>query len=166
MLLLTSIDYFFQVDIRTGVISWDNVEYLCQWQSQILNNAKFSEDLGISVVNNFIDVSENIKHVYDDVKLSENGGQLEPEDNKDVVTNEERRTQNVDGRRGKIANSAVHEHFYKVKIYHPTTKKPVNGAICKHCKDKFVSRVSTNLKRHLQTYHPVAFAEVESKYIF
>ena len=144
---------------------------MCQWQSQILNHAKFSEDLGVTIVNNFIDVSENIKHDNDDVKLGENGDQLKPEENKDVLMKDGRKmvelqTVQFTKKNGRIPNSAVHDHFHKVKIYHPTTKKPVNGAICKHCKDKFVSRVSTNLKRHLQTYHPVAFAEVESKYIF
>ena len=143
---------------------------MCQWQSQILNHAKFSEDLGVTIVNNFIDVSENIKHDNDDVKLSENGDQLKPEENKDVLMKDGRKmvelqTVQFTKKNGRIPNSAVHDHFHKVKIYHPTTKKPVNGAICKHCKGKFASRVSTNLKRHLQTYHPVAFAEVESKYI-
>ena len=136
-----------------------------------MNHAKFSEDLGVTIVNNFIDVSENIKHDNDDVKLSENGDQLKPEENKDVLMKDGRKmvelqTVQFTKKNGRIPNSAVHDHFHKVKIYHPTTKKPVNGAICKHCKSKFASRVSTNLKRHLQTYHPVAFAEVESKYIF
>ena len=144
---------------------------MCQWQSQILNHAKFSEDLGVTIVNNFIDVSENIKHDYDDVKLCENEDQLKPEENKNVLKKDGRKmvelqTVQFTKKNSRIANSAVHEHFHKVKIYHPTTKKPVNGAICKHCKGKFASRVSTNLKRHLQTYHPVAFAEVESKDIF
>ena len=144
---------------------------MCQWQSQILNHAKFSEDLGVTIVNNFIDVSESIKHDNDDVRLSENEDQLKPEENKIVLKRDdikmvELQTVQFTKKNGRIPNSAVHDHFHKVKIYHPTTKKPVNGAICKHCKDKFVSRVSTNLKRHLQTYHPVAFAEVESKYIF
>ena len=41
---------FFQAVIKTGDISWDNVDYLCQWQSQILNNVKFSEELNRAIL--------------------------------------------------------------------------------------------------------------------
>ena len=63
----------------------------------------------------------------------------------------------------RVKNSVIHEHFYKVKIYHPVSKKPVNGSICKYCKYKFTNRVSTNLKSHLMSKHPEAFEEVQSK---
>ena len=149
----------------------------------MLNNAKFSEDLGLTFVNSDLDISEQqIKQDNDDIELNENEyppeeneglpeenedppGENEglPEVNKDMITNTDSKIPTVKGRRSRIAKSVVHEHFYKVKIYHPVTKKPVPGAICRHCKDKFSSRISTNLKRHLKNYHPEAFKEVESK---
>jgi len=54
--------------IKTGDISWDNVDYLCQWQSQILNNVKFSEELNSSNTLD-LDYSEQVKKDPEDVKL-------------------------------------------------------------------------------------------------
>ena len=133
------------------------MDYLFQWQSQILNNAKFSEELGLNTIS--ID-TENIKQDIDDIKLCEIDDNLELEEDDVVVTNGDER---VDGRRAKINNSVVYEHFYKVKIFHPITKKPVNGAICKYCKTRFSTAASGNLKRHLGSYHPEVLKEVQSK---
>lgn len=63
----------------------------------------------------------------------------------------------------RLRRSAAHEHFHKVEILHPISKKPVQGAVCKHCKSTFSSRVSTNLKNHLLAKHPDAFEEVKRK---
>ena len=62
-----------------------------------------------------------------------------------------------------IRKSAVHEHYHRVKVLHPLTKKPVDGAVCKLCKSKFTSTVSTNLKSHLKGKHPEVYEEVMYK---
>ena len=136
------------------------MDYLGQWQSNILNNAKFSEDLGLTFVNSDIDISEqDIKQENDNNKSSENEGHLDGETIKDGKVHKV----DWDSRRGFKSVSSVHKHFYQVKIYHPVTKKPVNGAICKYCKDKFSCKASSNLKRHLSSKHPEIYKEVQSK---
>ena len=166
---MTSIDYFFQVDIKTGVISWDNVEYLCQWQSQILNNAKFSEETDLNI-NNYLDISHEIKQDNDDLKLNGNQENIESEENNNAILNEAETEQNlvypVTKQTKRVRNSAIHEHFHKVKIFHPVTKKPVNGSICKYCKAKFSNRISTNLKCHLMKKHPESYEAVKSKFVY
>ena len=137
------------------------MDYLGQWQSQILNNAKFSEDLGLAFVDNDLDISEQqIKQDIDEINPIENEGHLELDAGEDVVTNGD---VEMDDRRGKVTKSIVHKYFYQVKIYHPVTKKPVNGAICRYCKDKFTCKASTVLKRHLSYKHPEIYKEVQSK---
>ena len=125
-------------------------------------------------MNSDVDISEQeIKEDYDDVNgypQEENEDPPEekkdpPEENDDLLTNEDIKIPPLIKRRTRIAKSVVYEYFYEVKIFHPVTKKPVLGAICRHCKEKYASRISTNLKRHLKTYHPEAFKEVESKFL-
>ena len=54
----------------------------------------------------------------------------------------------------RIHKSAVHEHYQRVKILHPVTEKPIDGAICNYCKSKYATLVATNLKSHLKRKHP------------
>ena len=60
-------------------------------------------------------------------------------------------------------SSAVHEHFYQVKILHPKTSQPVKGSRCKYCDAKFSNRISSNLQTHLKVKHPEAYNEVICK---
>ena len=157
----------FQDVIKTGDISWDDVDYLCKWQSEILNNAKFSEEDPDLDINNYLQVSHHIKQDNDDCDLNKDEDQSEQNVNKDTFTDEDETEQDdpisIPVTCKRVKNSVIHEHFHKVKLYHPVSKKPVNGSICKYCKAKFTNRVSTNLKSHLMSKHPQAFEEVQSK---
>ena len=124
---------------------------MCQWQSQILNNSKFSEEVNIS---NNLEISEQIKQDYDDVNSIENEDESE-----NLVSI------GIKPKTKRVKSSAVHDHFDKIKIIHPTTKKTSDGSICKHCKAKLSNRISTNLKNHLKCKHPEVFDEVQSKQI-
>ena len=79
----------------------------------------------------------------------------------DAELNEEETDQKL-----RVRSSAVHEHFDKVQISHPKTKKIVDGSTCKYCKTVFINRVTTNLKCHLKSKHPEAFDEVNRKFLF
>ena len=154
----------FQEVIKTGEISWDNVDYLCHWQSQILNNVKFSEELQS---NNILDITEQIKHEHDDVEPNENVddlltdqfGERENQEEDEVSIDIKSKSSFIK----RVHKSAVHEHFDKVKMLHPTTNETLDGASCKYCKTNLVSRVATNLKAHLKAKHPEAYDEVQSK---
>ena len=166
--------------IESGETSWENVDYLGQWQSQILNNAIFSEEIERT---NDLDTSGDIEEKDDDnklmlmisdVKLIDSGVNLSDQVDHDenIVSNDGETSEYLNSivrkrksRRKcrKIASSSVHEHFKKIKIFHPVTKIPSAGSICKHCNVLFASRISSNLKRHLQSYHMEAFNEVENK---
>ena len=159
---------FFQAVIKTGDISWDNVDYLCQWQSQILNNVKFSEELNS---NNTLDVdySEQIKKDPEDVKPNENEEELidpiehgEVED--ETADNPVSISIKSSGKRSRSCyKSSVHDHFDKIKIINKETKKILEGSMCKYCKSKFTGRISTNLKDHINRKHPEVFDKVQSK---
>ena len=152
--------------MKTGDISWDNVDYLCQWQSQILNNIKFSVELHS---NNVLDISEQIKQEHDIVEPTENGDDITYafEDGEDEYEDENEVSKSVKSKlKGvkRLKKSSVHEHFDRIKIRHPKTNKTSDGAICKHCRSKFSNRISTNLKTHLKVKHPEAYDQVQSKY--
>ena len=84
----------FQDVIKTGDISWDDVDYLCQWQSQILNNAKFSEERDLNI-NNYLDISHEIKQDNDDLKLNGNQENIESEENNNALLNEDETEENI-----------------------------------------------------------------------
>ena len=159
---------FFQAVIKTGDISWDNVDYLCQWQSQILNNVKFSEELNS---NNTLDVdySEQIKKDPEDVKPNEieeelidpiEDGEVEDETADNLVSISIKSS----GKRARSCyKSSVHDHFDKIKIINKETKKILEGSMCKYCQSKFTGRISTNLKDHINRKHPEVFDKVQSK---
>ena len=57
--------------IKSGDVSWDNEEFFCQWQSQILIKAKLSGELDIE---KDCEIFEQIKSdVSEDVTVSETG---------------------------------------------------------------------------------------------
>ena len=161
---------FLQEIVKTGDVSWDNVDYFCHWQSQILNHAKFSGELEID---NYCDISDEVKYnINDDITSNENVDEsMDPIiDDEDLVTTENKDTENLVSisfklnRKQRVQRSAVHEHYNKVKIFHPDTEQHSDGSICKHCTAKFSNRVSTNLKLHLKSKHPEVFDEVQRKY--
>ena len=65
--------------------------------------------------------------------------------------------------RTSVKRSSVHDHFDKVNVQHPKTKKTRGGVICKYCRRQFAHRISSNLKSHLQHKQPEAFYEVYQK---
>ena len=64
---------------------------------------------------------------------------------------------------GRLFRSSVHEHFEKIQVSHPSSKKTVDGSNCKYCGTTLINRVSTNLKNHLKFKHPEVFDEVKRK---
>ena len=164
---------FLQEIVKTGDLSWNNVDYFCHWQSQILNHAKFSGELEID---NYCGISDEVKYnINDDITSNENIENVDKSmdpfiDDDDLETNENKDAENLVSisfklnRKQRVQRSAVHEHYNKVKIFHPDTEQHSDGSICKHCKAKFSNRVSTNLKLHLKSKHPEVFDEVQRKY--
>ena len=82
---------FLQEIVKTGDLSWDNVDYFCHWQSQILNHAKFSGELEID---NYCDISDEVKYnINDDITSNENIENVDKSmdpfiDDDDLETNE------------------------------------------------------------------------------
>ena len=45
--------------------------------------------------------------------------------------------------RTSVKRSSVHDHFDKVNVQHPKTKKTRGGVICKYCRRQFAHRISS-----------------------
>lgn len=144
--------------IKTGDISWDNVDYLNQWQSKILDHAKLSGEFDIDnndcdISEKLLDTSEHASSKGDEDKVISNKGEIEG--NPFFISIKK------PSEKFRVRRSSVHGHFKKVRIFFPTTNKSSFGSICKHCKAKFTNRISTNLKLHLKSKHPEAFDQVQ-----
>ena len=69
-------------------------------------------------------------------------------------------------RKKRINASSVHQVFIPVAGEHPITKEIVLSSKCKYCDQVIIGKNPTNLKGHLQSFHPAAFDKVEGKFPF
>ena len=63
-------------------------------------------------------------------------------------------------KKAKLARTNVHDEFIETKLVDPETKVVTKTAKCKVCSFKFNSWNSTNLKKHLDSFHPEVHARV------
>ena len=66
----------------------------------------------------------------------------------------------------KINFSNVHREFDEVRIFHPKKEQEVIGSKCKACQKTFYGKNSTNLKAHLEKFHPDSFKVIKSKWVY
>ena len=106
------------------------------------------------------DVTKDEENLKIEEKGEQNSSSIS-ECNKQRRTQPEKNFRFSSGR--SIWPSSVHEHYEKVKVPHPVTKKIVPSSVCKHCKKTFAHRISSNLKNHLKCKHREAYNEVKLK---
>ena len=63
----------------------------------------------------------------------------------------------------KINFSNVHREFDQVMIFNPKKDQEVIGSKCKACQKTFFGKNSTNLKAHLEKFHPDISKVIKSK---
>lgn len=60
--------------------------------------------------------------------------------------------------------SCVHHEFIPVAKEHPKTKEIVLSSKCKYCDQVIIGNNPTNMKDHLQSFHPAVFDKVKGKF--
>ena len=56
-------------------------------------------------------------------------------------------------KKGRITNSAVHQEFEPVELFHKRLGKTVVGRRCLHCLEEFLSKNKSNLEDHIRVFH-------------
>ena len=67
-------------------------------------------------------------------------------------------------KRAKLARSNVHDEYIETKTTDQETKEVTKTAKCKICSFKFNNWNTTNLKKHLESFHPEIHSSVVGIY--
>ena len=68
-------------------------------------------------------------------------------------------------RKKRINASSVHYEFIPVAREHPKTNEIVLSSKCKYCDQAIIGNNPTNMKDHLQSFHPAVFERVKGKFL-
>ena len=69
------------------------------------------------------------------------------------------------GKKTKLPFTHHSSKFDKIQIYHPKAGSEVDGYRCQICKENFISRNKTVIKRHLQAKHFTVWKELEGMFL-
>ena len=56
-------------------------------------------------------------------------------------------------KKGRITNSAVHQEFEPVELFHKRLGKTVDGRRCRHCLAEFLCKNKSSLQDHIRVFH-------------